>query len=498
MNVPGSYTVQKLLQVYCKHKGVAFCKGYAIRSRDNGLLSPDIRLEETDVRDGDTLTLGYSDDEQPTFAFGSWWIVTIIAFIVSAVGLVATIFAFAKHVPPSIEYAIVMDGGSSHSEIFVFMWDGEKALDTADVKLAHSCFIAGGVSKFVDRVDDLRDYLKNCLKEAETYVPLAYHSKTPFYVGATAGMRILRDFDPEGALLVLKSLLEVLSKDTPFLILPENIAILKGTEEGISGWIAVNYLLKNLKQTKDSTVATLDVGGASMQVTSVVANNSQWTPENIFLFRRNHTVLSQSFLCYGITEAQHRYNFLLTTENGSLAKDETTLIDPCLPEGVTHNITEDDMRGPCTLTDNSKPILTSYNKVNWHKLRKTLKKYRVNEIEEKQNAEILSSVTEDPLHPTEDTFVPIHANGSSNAKMCHEKVERLFNFALCKKTFTYGSCMNSNSIPVLNGDLVAFSGVFEHMAVLLNMDSGSNLNQFKEAVYDVCTLTSNDLYHRYP
>lgn len=41
------------------------------------------------------------------------------------------------------QFGVVMDAGSSHSEIFVFTWRGDKPLGTADIKLKHRCFVAG-------------------------------------------------------------------------------------------------------------------------------------------------------------------------------------------------------------------------------------------------------------------------------------------------------------------------------------------------------------------
>lgn len=41
------------------------------------------------------------------------------------------------------QFGVVIDAGSSHSEVFVFSWDGEKPMGTAEVELVHRCFIAG-------------------------------------------------------------------------------------------------------------------------------------------------------------------------------------------------------------------------------------------------------------------------------------------------------------------------------------------------------------------
>lgn len=499
MNIPATHTVQNVLETYCKHKGVSSSRGYVMRSRDNLLLNPSKSLQQVDVKDGETLTLGLSDDEEQTFAFGSWWMVTIAAFLIGTFGLVTTIMTFLEHVPSSEKFGIVMDAGSSHSEIFVFTWNGEKPLDTADVTLVHRCFMAGGVSNFATHIDDLADYLKKCMDEAEDHVPSIYQSQTPFYIGATAGMRILRDFNPEGSELILANLREVSRTTTPFLIIHENVEILEGSAEGASGWIAVNYLLGHLKEATETTAASLDVGGASLQVTNVVPDNGTWEHEDFSLFRRNHSVLSQSFLCYGIGEAQHRYDYFMVTENKTLEKDPT-IIDPCLAKGITHNISTEDLNGPCTLTDESKPVLTGFSKVKWHKLKKIFKNYKPSDSEKGivKQAKLSSSTTEASKINESELLSPVFAEGSSNASMCNEKIKQLFNFSLCEKTFTYGDCMNAKSVPAIRGDFVAFSGLFEQMMQVLGVKPETSLSEFKEIVFDVCSLTAEELYNKYP
>lgn len=42
-----------------------------------------------------------------------------------------------------LQFGVVIDAGSSHSEVFVFTWNGEKPMGTGEVKLVHRCFING-------------------------------------------------------------------------------------------------------------------------------------------------------------------------------------------------------------------------------------------------------------------------------------------------------------------------------------------------------------------
>ncbi|XP_068248418.1 ectonucleoside triphosphate diphosphohydrolase 2-like [Palaemon carinicauda] len=497
VNVPPTHTIKKLLESYCKYKGVT-PSGYVIRSKDNLLLNPNKSLEECGIDDGETLTLGLSDDEEQTFGFGSWFLVTIISLLIAAMGLTYTVWTFLEPAPSVQKYGIVMDAGSSHSEIYVYSWDGRKLLDTGDVTLIHRCFMAGGVSSFVENVDGLRMYLEKCLDQTKENVPQPFHTGTPFYVGATAGMRILRDFDPEGASLILATLREILMEKTSFQIVHENIDIIDGSEEGISGWTAVNYLSGHL--TKDeSTAAALDVGGASVQITRTVVDNGTWTPENVTLFKHDYMVLSQSFLCYGIGEAEHRYGYFLVSDHGTLQNDEV-LVDPCLAKGISHNLTQDQLNGPCTRIDESKPLLMGVSQVKWHKLKKIFKNYNENEAKHVSDmTENFESLTTEMSSKSGSKISnTIFTNGSSDPSLCSEKIRRLFDLNLCKETFTYGDCFNSESLPPISGDIVAFSGLFEQLFKVLGLEPGTSQKEFETTVYEVCSLNADDLYKRFP
>ncbi|XP_063610284.1 ectonucleoside triphosphate diphosphohydrolase 1-like isoform X1 [Penaeus indicus] len=313
INVPETQTIGDILDKFLNFKGAPKCPGYVMRSSDNLALDPRKTLKQSSIQDGDTLTLGLSDfsaaqkastlswsdcqmcnvrqlikrsriyrvvknDEEQTFSFGSWWTVTIMALLISIVGLVVILWMFFDPVVAPQKFGVVMDAGSSHSEIFVFTWEGDKPLGTADVKLKHRCFVAGGINSFAAHANDLGRYLGKCLSVAENQVPNHMRKETPFYVGATAGMRILRDFDPEGAVAVLTTLRDFLETNSTFKVQHKNIGIIPGYEEGTSGWIAINYLVGSLKQTEASTKAALDVGGASAQITSAL--QGKWKLDN--------------------------------------------------------------------------------------------------------------------------------------------------------------------------------------------------------------------------
>ncbi|XP_069985470.1 ectonucleoside triphosphate diphosphohydrolase 8-like, partial [Penaeus vannamei] len=154
INVPETLTIGDILDKFLNFKGAPKCPGYVMRSSDNLALNPHKTLKQSSIQDGDTLTLGLSDDEEQTFSFGSWWTVTIMALLISIVGLTVILWMFFEPVTAPQKYGVVMDAGSSHSEIFVFTWKGNKPLGTADIKLKDRCFVAGGVNSFATHAND--------------------------------------------------------------------------------------------------------------------------------------------------------------------------------------------------------------------------------------------------------------------------------------------------------------------------------------------------------
>ncbi|XP_063610287.1 ectonucleoside triphosphate diphosphohydrolase 1-like [Penaeus indicus] len=209
-------------------------------------------------------------------------------------------------------------------------------------------------------------------------------------------------------------------------------------------------------------------------------------------------IQSQSFLCYGIGQAQHRHNFLLLTESktsGGNSSNPEVPVDPCLPTGASHEISELDLNGPCTLTGDKRPELASMSKMSQSKMKKIFKNY-MGKGDDEDLEEALRLASE--ALGSDTKVAPQVITGSSNAKECDRKMEQLFDLQFCKKTFRYGDCMNAKLVPAVTGDLIAFSGLFYHLMLLLQVKSDSSLDDYKVAVDRVCSLESEALYAAYP
>lgn len=500
MNVPTTCTIHKVLDAFCTYKGITANTGYTIRSRDNLVLNPNKTLKQANIQDGETLIIGLPEDEAEFFSFGSWWIVMLASFIIGITGLVFAFWWFLEPVSSPQKFGIVVDAGSTHSDMYVFTWRGDMPLGTADVELLHQCFLSGGVNSLAVHGKDIASYFGSCIAEVENYVPKSHRPYTPLYVRATAGMRILKTFDPERAKAVLSLIKDYFNTSTTFKVEHNSVEILPGTEEGLSGWIVVNYLINHLKQSDRASAAALDVGGVSMQLTSELTDSANWTTTELILFNQTHRVHSQSFLCYGIAQARLRHNFLLLKETGANVKQvgavsPNATIDPCLAKGTSYDVLASDLNGPCTLTDHSKPLLSAIMNVNHKKLKMIFKNYQRNNDKTISHTEKVALTKDDKNIKVSSSF---KFQGSSDASKCEEKIRRLFNHQLCKETFTYGDCMGAHSVPSVNHTIIAFSGLFDHLMVLLDVSTNFTFDQYKEKVHGVCSLEANTLNAAYP
>lgn len=119
-----------------------------------------------------------------------------------------------------------------------------------------------GLSAYVDDPELGAQKINTLLEEAKKFIPKRHWASTPLILRATAGLRLL---DPIKADNLLNSVRDTFGR-SGFLVDSESVDILSGSDEGIFSWFTVNYLLGRL--SKD-TLAALDLGGGSTQVTFV-------------------------------------------------------------------------------------------------------------------------------------------------------------------------------------------------------------------------------------
>lgn len=130
-----------------------------------------------------------------------------------------------------------------------------------------------------------------------------------------------------------------------------SVRIITGEEEGLFGWIAVNYLMDGFTGDNPTTYGFLDMGGASTQIAFEPSKGNQGNAKNLIDVRLrllggeeiHHRVFVTTWLGYGTNQARERYvgqaidEYEKSRPEGSAHGSSTegeVVPDPCLPKNL--------------------------------------------------------------------------------------------------------------------------------------------------------------------
>ncbi|TFK36334.1 nucleoside phosphatase family-domain-containing protein, partial [Crucibulum laeve] len=265
-------------------------------------------------------------------------------------------------------FGIVIDAGSSGSRLQIYSWkDPRTVAPEKGSPLAYTLpkvekgtrdddqwvtKVEPGLSSLAEKPDGVGEYLRPLLGHAIDQIPPSLHHKTPLFLLATAGMRLL---SPEKQAEILQETCKFLithsnfKVDGPSAVGPcgTSVRIITGEEEGLFGWIAVNYLMDGFTgaQQNTTTYGFLDMGGASTQIAYEPTPANRGDGSNLMDVRLrllggeeiHHKVFVTTWLGYGTNQARERYVGKAITEFEATrhAHDTDVVPDPCLPRGLT-------------------------------------------------------------------------------------------------------------------------------------------------------------------
>uniref|UniRef100_A0A8D0VSW3 Ectonucleoside triphosphate diphosphohydrolase 3 n=1 Tax=Sus scrofa TaxID=9823 RepID=A0A8D0VSW3_PIG len=223
---------------------------------------------------------------------------------------------------PGLKYGIVLDAGSSRTTVYVYQWPAEKENNTGVVSQTFKCSVKGsGISSYAENPQDVPKAFEDCMQKVKGQIPAHLHGSTCIYLGATAGMRLLRLQNETAANEVLASIQNYFESQ-PFDF--RGAQIISGQEEGIYGWITANYLMGNFLEKSlwhmwvhpngVETTGALDLGGASTQISFATEEKVGLNTSDIMkvsLYGYEYTLYTHSFQCYGRNEAEKRFLALL-------------------------------------------------------------------------------------------------------------------------------------------------------------------------------------------
>ncbi|KAM9117334.1 ectonucleoside triphosphate diphosphohydrolase 2-like [Pangshura tecta] len=352
--------------------------------------------------------------------------------------------------PPRCKYGIVVDAGPSCTTLFIYQWSASKENNTGVISEHSSCAVQGpGISNYSGSPGEAGNSLKPCLGQAMKEIPEEQHDQTPIYLGATAGTRLLNLTGPTVSDTLLAAVTATL-KSYPFDF--KGAEILSSQNEGVFGWVAVNYLLENFikygwigrwSRSRKGTVGVMTIGGASTRITFKMKERST-DPKNevtLRLFGQEHRVCTHHFLCYGTDQLRNRL-LLKAIQDHGYVRDVS---NPCWPLSYSRMVRFGSVHdGPCTGSNSSLRTPTC-----------------------------------------EDVF---HVTGSSNSSACRKFMGSLFDDSL----FCGFSQRSPNG--VFRPNITRFQVISEALDLVKKMTPSTDLGQ---AVDSFCGLSMEELSRRF-
>ncbi|GAB1602804.1 ectonucleoside triphosphate diphosphohydrolase 1-like [Argonauta hians] len=321
-----------------------------------------------------------------------WWYFVVVGFVVGSVGLI-TVSILWQEQKTHLKYSVVFDAGSSHTSLYIYTWKGSKTNGTAVVKQKQEFKTkAKGIHHYSADPTEAGQTMMPYLDYARDHIPDDRIASTPIYLGATAGMRLLRSTNQSASDAILTSIRGIFKASGFLFNQPEHqVRILTGSEEGTFSWITANYLQGYLGLNFDSpipylldnsaplTYGALDMGGASTQISFVPAIDVKMPSNTSFtlkLYGHPFTVYTHSFLCYGINEINRRFKTkLILDQSRNISPAPETIRNPCWLNGTNANDTKTNLfQHPCAVIDPSIKVAESFQFIGTGELEKCQQK----------------------------------------------------------------------------------------------------------------------------
>ena len=186
--------------------------------------------------------------------------------------------------------------------------------------------------------EEIPEYLEPLLKYAKSLVPDEDKKRTPIFLFATAGMRVLEQSAQDEIIAAVRKTL----KKSPFnFTYQEDWArVISGREEGVFGWVTTNYLMDNLMDhdAKSKVVGALDLGGASLQITFLPKEAPVKHEYVLTLPNNDFSLYTYSFLQFG-QDLMTKNLMNLSLHKASVGGDLPTDVSfPCYLSGYNETV----------------------------------------------------------------------------------------------------------------------------------------------------------------
>ncbi|XP_061467703.1 nucleoside diphosphate phosphatase ENTPD5 [Rhineura floridana] len=226
-------------------------------------------------------------------------------------------------------YGIMFDAGSTGTRIHIYTFVQRSPEKPTELEGEIFESVKPGLSAYADQPEKGAETVRQLLDMAKEAVPPSHWNKTPVILKATAGLRLLAEHKAQALL----SEVRVVFEKSPFLVPNNSVSIMDGSYEGILAWITVNFLTGQLYGRNQQTVGTLDLGGASTQITFLpqLEETLEQTPIDFLtsfdMFNSTYKLYTHSYLGFGLKAAR-----LATLGALEMEADRQTFRSSCLPK----------------------------------------------------------------------------------------------------------------------------------------------------------------------
>jgi apyrase len=207
----------------------------------------------------------------------------------------------------------VIDASSSASWLQIYQWRSTPDNGLPEIQVAPyprnrdtaawEKKVSPGLGDYAERPAEAARSLEPLLEYALERIgdDEATLSQTSVYLRATAGLRLL---SPEKQEQILESVRSHFA-ELPFGSF--SARVISGVEEGVFGWIAVNFILGHLSHGGPfPTVGALDLGGASTQITFLPLDHPRSHGQQLRLGENTYHLYTHSYLGLGQDQARER------------------------------------------------------------------------------------------------------------------------------------------------------------------------------------------------
>jgi len=276
--------------------------------------------------------------------------------ILVAAGVIAAIVAIRSM--DNSDYGIIIDAGSSGSRIYVYKWPHRPDNSTIPVVApvlpdAYTNIqqvrptvgdATNNVSPGIAKIDpaNISDYLQPLFDYADKLVPNSQKPRTPIFLFATAGMRLIPEDKQNAILTAVRA--KINSTSYNFTYYKEWARVITGAEEGVYGWVTANYLKGILfeQDAKNHVVGALDLGGASLQITFLPKEKPKANEQTLLLPTNTFELYTYSFLSYGQDQSLKGVTQIAIDAANTSGTLPYEIQFPCFLNGYSEIITLDD------------------------------------------------------------------------------------------------------------------------------------------------------------